>query len=712
MTDKNSLRTWARAQLLLGVAAAALAAPAGAMAQAAIAAPDKDVVTLDDIIVTAQKREQRLLDVPMAITAFTGEAIEQRGAASLQDLQFSVPGLSLVEQGPGQQRVQIRGVTTSNGLPTVGQYLDEMPISIDDQTQTLDLRLIDMKQIEVLRGPQGTLYGEGSMGGTIRFLTADPDLGQIGGSFEGQAGSVTDGATAWRVNGVVNLPLVKDRLGMRLVAGYENTGGWIDSSVTGKKDVNAAKILTLRGKLLAKFTDNIQASLLVLHQEQDQDYQNFGVSRKTSSRVAEQNNPKYDLANLVLKWDLGSANLTNSLGYQKAENNTVTDLSNTYVPLLPLLGVPAGLITSVGLGSTSDVDVLTDEVRLTSAVGGQFDWSAGAYGRHLKRTGTSRSATAPGSLAFNLISVTATFESKAWATFGELNWHATDALTITGGLRYFEETRTLESVNRSFGGLATASNSGKFSSLNPRLNISYDVSPTGMVYVSAAKGFRSGGFNLAATGGPPTYDPDELWTYEVGTKHQWFDRRLTFEGAAYYTDWTGVQSSFVPTGAAIGYVTNGGKVNGWGADVSMSARPATGLTLSATYGWNNLEYQGKTAEHAPGDPVDYAVRQSWSGSIDYRRPVVGNAEGFARLDYQHAGRSAIINRGSAVNVAIDPRDLVNAQLGVEFRRYEVSLFASNLFDEKTPIVPGPFGAIFQDIEPTPRIVGARFKATF
>lgn len=694
-----------RSRLLLG-AAAAMLLPAGAQAQEA---PGVDQA--DDIIVTAQKREERLLDVPLAISAVTGEEIARRGAASLQDLQYSIPGLSIVEQGPGQQRIQIRGVANSNGLPTFGQYIDEMPISIDDQTQALDLRLIDMKQVEVLRGPQGTLYGEGSMGGTIRYLTADPDLNQIGGSVESQIGSVKGGNTAWRVNGVLNLPLAKDQLGVRLVAGYEHTGGWIDSTLTSRKDVNDATIFTLRGKLLAKFADNLELSILALHQDQTQDYQNFGKARKTSSRVAERNNPNYDLVNAVVHWDLGVASLTNSFGYQNAQNNTVTDQSFTYVPFVPILCATCN-VTGIGLGSVSNIDVVSDELRLTSAPGGRFDWTVGVYGRQLDRTGTSRTVTTPGTLPLDITSITAIFKSKAWATFGELTFNATDVLTITGGLRYFHETRTLDTVNRSFGANTKLFNSGDFSSLNPRLNISYHLSPTSMVYLSGAKGFRSGGFNLSVTGGPPSYDPDRLWTYEFGTKHQLLDGRLTLEGAVYYTDWTDVQSSFVPTGAAFGYITNGGDVNGWGTDISMSARPVNGLTLSATYGWNNLEYKGTTAEHRPGDPVDYAVRESWSGSIDYRRPVIGDAQGFARLDYQHAGRSALINRSSALNVAIGSRDLLNAQLGVDFGKYEVSVFASNLLDVKTPIIPGPVGAIRQDIEPAPRIIGARFKAGF
>ncbi|MBP7336572.1 TonB-dependent receptor, partial [Niveispirillum sp.] len=655
MANGHSLRV--RGQFLTGVAAMVLALPLGAAAQTEPAAGEEPVL-LEEIIVTAQKRMERLVDVPMAITAVTGAEIGRRGASSLQDLQYSVPGLSLVETGPGQERLQMRGVSATNGLPTVGQYLDEMPISTDDNTQSLGLRLIDMERIEVLRGPQGTLYGEGSMGGTIRYLTANPNLSEYGGSVEAQAGAVKDGNTARRINGTVNLPLVEDRIGIRVAAGYENTGGWIDSSATGDSNVNAARIFTIRGKLLAEINDSLQASLMVLHQDQKQDYQNYGRNRQTSSPLATFNNPNYDLVNAVVRWDLGWASLLNSFGYQNAQNSTMTDLSSVYVPLLPLLGFPRGFITSVGLGSTSDIDIFTDELRLASAPGGALEWTVGLYGRQLDRTGVSRTVTAPGTAPFDLISATANSKSKAGAVFGELAWHASEDVTVTGGLRYFYEERDLTAISASFGSPATNNNNGDFSSVNPRVNVSYKYSQEGLVYASAAKGFRSGGFNSAATGGPPNYDPEDLWTYELGARHQLLDQRLSFDAAVYYNDWTGVQSSFFPVGAAIGYITNGGKVQGWGVDASVTARPITGLTLNATYGWNNLSYKTASAEHAVGDGVDYAVQESWSGYIDYRRPVFQGTSGFARLDYQHAGRSSIINRGSNVNVRIGSRDML------------------------------------------------------
>jgi outer membrane receptor protein involved in Fe transport len=523
---------------------------------------------------------------------------------------------------------------------------------------------------------------------------------------------VTDGDTAWRVNGVVNVPVVKDRVGLRVVGGYENTGGWIDNLVTGQKDVNAAKIFTIRGKLVADITDKVQASVLYLHQDQTQDYQVYGKDRQTSSRVAELNNPNYDLVNAVVRWDLGWGSLLNSFGYQNAKNETMTDLSSVYVPLLPLLGFPRGFITSVGLGSTSNIDVYSDELRLASTPGGVLNWTIGLYGRRLDRDGVSKTITAPGTAPFDLISAMSTSKSKAWAAFGELEWNATDHLSVTGGLRYFDETRKLESVSASFGLPATNNNNGDFSSVNPRVNVSYKLSPDGLVYVSAAKGFRSGGFNSAATKGPLTYDPEKLWTYELGTKHQFLDHRLTFEGAVYYNDWSDVQSSFFPVGAAIGYITNGGKVDGKGVDASLTARPIDSLTLNATYGWNDLSYKTASAEHAIGDAVDYAVQESWSGFIDYRRPVFGSAKGFARLDYQHAGHSSIINRGAGVNVAIGSRNLLNARVGVDLGKYEVAVFGTNLTDVSTPIIPGPYGLIRQDVEPTPRIVGVNFNVKF
>ena len=239
---------------------------------------DEDELVIEEVIVTAQRREQAILDVPVAITAMTSEEIEARSVTSLLDAQYAVPSLTLSEFGPGQVRAQIRGIGTpggSTGLSTVGFYLDEIPLSIG-AAAGMDIRLLDMERLEVLRGPQPTLYGEGSMGGTIRYITASPDLSEFSGRVSGRWGSVTDGDSAYRASAVLNIPIVEDTLAIRLLGGYEETGGWIDQTATGNKDINGAEIKTFRGKLLWEPTDRMAFSLMWQHQEQDQDFQNFG----------------------------------------------------------------------------------------------------------------------------------------------------------------------------------------------------------------------------------------------------------------------------------------------------------------------------------------------------------------------------------------------------------------------------------------------------
>jgi outer membrane receptor protein involved in Fe transport len=307
--------------------------------------------------------------------------------------------------------------------------------------------------------------------------------------------------------------------------------------------------------------------------------------------------------------------------------------------------------------------------------------------------------------------------SKSWSAFGEVGWHATDKLTVAAGLRWFSDRRSSNSVSSNFGFTTTDGDAATFTSLNPRINVAYTFSPESMVYFNAAKGFRSGGFNAAAAGGgfpvPLTYAPETLWTYEAGAKQQWFDRRLIVEGAVYYNDWKNVQSSFFAPGSAAAVVMNGGKVQGSGVDLSLTGRPIDGLTLTATYGWNDMAYKTATLDKQVGDPVDVAVRESWSASIDWRRPLFGDTKGFARFDYQHAGAAQITSRnvGNLI-VPIAARDLFNVRVGLDFGRFETSIFVDNLTDDRTPLIPGPYGVISQNVEQRPRMVGVNAKARF
>jgi outer membrane receptor protein involved in Fe transport len=238
-----------------------------------------------------------------------------------------------------------------------------------------------------------------------------------------------------------------------------------------------------------------------------------------------------------------------------------------------------------------------------------------------------------------------------------------------------------------------------------------------MVYVNVAKGFRSGGFNDTSAGGgvivvPPTYDPDSIWTYEAGTKQVLFDGRLEIDAAGYRSDWSNVQSSFTPNGGLLTITENGGDVSGWGFEASAEVHPAAGLTLTASYGWNNLAYTTTTADKLPGDPVDFAAHNSASASLEYHHPLSERIDGFVRADYQHAGHAQITTRQTGFITPMPARDLVGLRLGIDVGPVEASLFADNLFDEKSPIIEGPANSPQNNLETRPRTIGIDLKARF
>jgi outer membrane receptor protein involved in Fe transport len=705
---------------VLALAAAILAAPS------AVLAADNDhaaAPNVSEVVVTAQKTAQRLQDVPLSVSAVTSKEIERRDITRLEDMQFSIPGLSSFEYGPGREFIQIRGIASTLSAPTIGNFVDEMPITGDTVGSTVDVRLYDMERVEVLRGPQGTLYGEGSMGGTIRYITADPRLDAFSGRIEGELGSVTDGGTSYKADGMVNIPIVTDKLGLRLVAGYSRDGGWIDNASTGEKDINPVTTKTIRGKLLIAPTDATKISLLVLHQETEQPNQHFAVDRVTSATVDTFNNNKYTLLNGVLNQDIGSVKLVESLGYLHSSTQTAFDLTPFYLPVLEApppfgFGVPHGLITQIPYPADIRQKIFTNETRLSSNGEGPFNWTAGFYYRHATMDETANAYTAPYAFPIPLLDATLGYDNTSYAVFGEANYQLTDKLNALVGLRYFHDHRIFDSDSASFGFPAVDHGDGNFHSVDPRFNIRYEFSPTSMVYVNVAKGFRSGGFNLTSAGGgvftvPPTYDPETLWTYEAGTKHQLFDRKLEIEGAVYYSDWSDVQSYLFAPGSAIIITENGGKVTGWGFDGSATIHAAPGLTLSGTYSWNNLAYDQATADKDVGDPIDFAVHNSASASLDYRRPLTATVDGFFRADYQHAGKAQITLRNFGGQIIHVPaRDLVNLRVGLDVGKVELSLFANNVFDNSKPVIPGPFGVISENVEQRPRVIGVNVQASF
>ncbi|NIJ35643.1 outer membrane receptor protein involved in Fe transport [Sphingopyxis panaciterrae] len=685
-----------------------------------------------DIIVTAQRYEQRLQDVPVSISAIGADELASRGATSLGDLQYSVPGLSLYEYGPGKQVVQLRGMANIQGASTVGVYLDETPLALDIQGDSISVRLLDMERVEVLRGPQATLYGEGSMGGTIRYIPAAPKLGQVSGSAEGEYSKTRYGGDGYKGVGVINLPL-GEIAAVRLVGGYERGAGWIDNVTTGDKNVNAQDLYTVRGSLLVEPTDQLSLSLMGLYQKSDQANQDFGVNRQTTVASPAFNKERYTLVQGKFDYDLGGTVLAGSLSYIDRSNRSANDLSPFYVPVLTApralggLGLAPGFIDQVTLAAGYNQQIFNSELRLASHGESAIDWSLGINYRELKNRVTSDAQTAPNEVPADalfgdgrqsILYLDQRTKIRYLALYGEVTGTITPELKVTAGVRYFHERKSQVSDSTNFGIDVVDINQGTFETVNPRLNISYEISPDSMVYASVAKGFRGGGFNLTSAGGgiydvPPSFKPDVVWTYELGTKHQLFGGKLMLDASVYRTLWSDVQSYAFAPGSPITITTNSGDVAGWGVDLSAMVRPMPALTLSATYSWNNLEYKNVTADKLPGDPVDAAVPESWSASLDFRPSLGGDVTGIVRVDYQHAAAGQITLRNFGGQIIPRPgRDLVNARVGAAIGPVEVAVFANNLFNEDAPNIVGPFGVFLENLEQRPRTIGVNARMNF
>jgi len=685
-------------------------------------ASDRDQrVNLEEIVVTAQRREQKVIDVPIAVSVVSGNELHARGATNLQGLQYAIPGLSVLNFSPGQERIQLRGISGTTGLPTVGRYLDEMNINGDGVSSGFDLRLYDMDRVEVLRGPQPTLYGEGSMGGTLHYVTAKPNLTELGGYVEGEGGTQKDGGGIYRTDGAFNLPIVPGQLAARVVGGYDHSGGWIDNSATAEQDQNSDAIKTARGTILWQPVESLSVSLLGLHQDTDGADQNFGMRDRTNNNLVPEPFAEHvNLENLVVSFNAGAVTLLSSTGYYERKFTQTTDLSGFLLPLLPLLGLPPGYVDAVGLGGSSVERDVAQELRLVSNDAGPLHYLLGTTFRRYRINSAGTTSTVPNPLPFELVAATNQDGSTSESVYGEISYAFAAGFETLAGLRYFHDRRTADDTATNLGLTPPADvHAADFHSLNPRFNLLYHVGSDGILYFNAAKGFRSGGFNTTAAaqvGGvklPTSFDPEDLWTYELGAKQQLLDQRLIVEAAAYYNQWSNLQTEVFAPGSVITVTTNGGRASGPGFDLTLTGKPAVGLTLSGTLGANRMRYRASTLQHLDGDHIDYTADLTYALSAEYRRGLTHQVTGFIRTDYQHSSPLYFTERNLA-GVGVlrsDPQNTLNVRLGAEFRSLQAYLFVNNATDWDGVIMQGVANS-FSPLLPRPRAAGAGFKVAF
>jgi iron complex outermembrane recepter protein len=729
----------------LALGATALTSLAGGHAFAQDASAPADNGTIEEVVVTALKRSTTVQTTPISISAVTEKSLQALGASGIQDYFRTVPNLQVEGNSPTSRRLTLRGVRSA-GEATVGLYYDETPLTgpagttADASSTSADVNLFDAERIEVLRGPQGTLYGSGSMGGTLRVILNKPDSSRYAGAVEVGGTAQKDGGQGYSVKGMVNVPLIEDKLAARLVLYKAEQGGYIDDILLKKNNINSQH--SSGGRLMLGFTptENLTISASGLFQKTTLDGQNswypaLGTKDySTNARTIAPTEDNLRLYNVTAKWDLNFATVTATSSYYKWTLLRNSDYSPTlsanranatscrnYIAGGPAAAgstnpacttaqmaqytayadsrIPGALYQPMGLTSWNH------ELRMNGSLfADKVDWTAGVYLEDREDYIESKVAKADAATGvINPNDLTAWrhvgTDTKQTAFFGEVAYKPIEKLTLTAGVRRFKYDKTVSGqvlisnfITQSYVGPA-ASVDASADGWVSKFNVSYQVTSDVMVYGLAAKGFRPGGANnvpgLASA--LLAYAPDSLWNYETGIKSQWFDRRLTLNAAAYQIDWSNMQISATSANGAFSYLTNAGKARIKGFEVEAVARPIRGLTLQATAAWVDAKLTEDQANSTilitgstglTGDKFPNVADFSGSASAEYSWPVKGDLNGLVRMDYAYVGESASQFRPTYVYYEKQgDYGYANLRGGIEGADWGAYLFLNNITNE-------------------------------
>jgi len=642
---------------------------------------------LGEVVVTAQRREQVLKDVPMSVAAISGSELEMRSLSSIQDISFAVPGMAMREDGPGSYTIFMRGLSNQYGDDAlVGVFLDETSLTLSGYDQ-MDARVLDLERIEVLKGPQGTLYGLGAVAGAVRYITKEPRLDAFEGNVKFGSAWISDGDEKLGASAVVNLPLVKDKFALRLAALVERDGGWQDQPQAGIEDGNNQDLDVFRLRALWQVTDAFAINATaMMHSNESKlglGYENpdrtitVGIDR---SDVLIPKEFEYDLYNLTATYDFGAAELLYAGSY--------IDYDHQYP--FSYIGGPQTIYGGILEGTDErfqDGDMMTQELRLSSSAPGRFEWTVGASYRDSEVDLTAIYDT----LYAGFLFLDAFYYDKtsweSYSVYGDLAWNITDRWQIGAGVRYFEDDQ--ENTD----GVIVKTDS--FDSTDPRFYASFKATDDLTLYASAAKGFRSGGFNF---GDAPGYEPESLWSYEIGAKGIVADGTLSFEAAAYYSDYSDMLRRglvFIPeTGQFLSITSNIGEVEVKGVEAGITWYATDGLKLYTTASYIDSEITEVNATDATsvaGDSVDYVPEFSATVGGQFDFDLTANVPAFVRVDYAHRDPVEYTDRTSfpAANVPqlANSIDIVDARVGATFGKFRVELWGTNLTDTNRWIDP-------------------------
>jgi outer membrane receptor protein involved in Fe transport len=637
---------------------ATAAQPAGA-----VEAPTSpsNATQVDEVVVTAEKRDTTVQKAALSITALRGSDLVQAGVTNLTAVAQQVPGISFKTGGPGQTEFEMRGLNSAGGnSPTVGFYLDETPLTSFAYATAgkvaIDPDLYDLNRVEVLRGPQGTLYGSGSMGGTIRLLTNQPQFNTYHASGELIGAGTQGGGPSGGVNLMLNVPLVDDKAALRIVATDKWTGGWIDRDVLNafplptnggmtRGDVTSTPISKtvensnwerlegVRATLLWKPTDRLSITPMIMAQSTNAGGQSLVdvppgnvEAHYQPFDIAEPVRDRFLLFALTIKYDFDGFQVVSATSKW---NRTLSQVQDGSEVMQDVLGLPGYTVADGGLGADpwyerDTASQTSEEVRVASTSQQPLQWLAGFfYGDLSSKTVQYSTDAAAGDLfgVTTLYHETVPQDFNQKALFGELSYQLTSTLKATAGVRYFNFDNTFSTSEYGFFGpygdltVGGSQSEAKQSGFNPKFNLAWTPNNDLTLYGTASKGFRPGGGNqivpnsgteegeacganlqaLGKTSNPTTYGPDTVWNYELGEKARLMNGRISVNGAVYYEDWDQIQRA-VTLNCGYIYTDNAGSAAVYGAELEVSANLGYGVSVNLNGGYTHAEYTQSSLE--------------------------------------------------------------------------------------------------------------------
>jgi iron complex outermembrane receptor protein len=650
----------------------------GGVAHAASDVNAPEDLLLAEVVVTARGREENLQDVSDSVAAFTRSDIEVRRLTSVQDFAAITPGVLMVrDQDAGTNIITVRGVSANrNQAASIAFVVDGVALA-DSEFFTADL--FGLERVEILKGPQGALYGKNAIGGVVNVVTRQPST-DLGGRVQVGVGN----GEQYSIDGLVTGALGTDRVRGLLAGSLRDTDGFIDNSTLGQP-VDFMRSTNVRARVMADLTDALTLDLRANYMDESGGAAwaaPFPATQLTGGKLDPDllGNPINDYRGVTdrewrgisatLTYETSAGTFSATSGYDDYSKYWEGDLDASPLPIVQPVSQPI------------DLEVFTQEVRFTSSAEDRLQWIAGAFDQNTRRERLdylSRALPVP--------DVLYTSEADQIAGFLQASYQLTDRLNVLGALRYDEDRRD-EVASIPAAGMVTRSLGASFDKWQPKVSLSYDVTPRHMIYATYAAGFKTGGFNPAPAPGDsfgPIYGPETTKSYEVGAKTAWLDQRLIANFAVFVLDYQDKQE-FVLTPTLSQATINVPQVDVEGFELQLGARITDHLKLDAAYGRTIAEMKDFHTSNFLG-PRDYSGNRTTytppfnlNVGAEYRRGLgSSNMNATLRIDYSRVGRTF----WEVDNILFTPEyGWGDVRLALEGGSWSLALWGKNVSDER------------------------------